>query len=746
MNIGFSFTIISSIYAILLTVIFFSKKRLQTLENKVYSLIVLVCFIGSMISLALDYFMLNLDSFPTLNFIFSRLYLCYMLVYTSMITLYVIIITYITKNMDESVKKKRLKCGIIFVTFVTLIGTIIVNSLPMYYVSEPLKVYSYGPAVDALYVITRSYVVLWLIILFTNIKRVKEKKYWPMIIYIVFGAIISYIQGAHPEYLLATSMTVFVTFLMYFTIENPDLKLIRELEIARTQAEKANLAKTDFLSSMSHEIRTPLNAIVGFSECVSQAESLESAKNDAKDIVLASQNLLEIVNGILDISKIEANKMEVVESQYHLKDTLDGIVKLVSPRIGEKPIELKVNYASDLPSVLYGDAGKLKQVVTNILTNAVKYTNAGTITFECNCVNTNGISSLVISIEDTGRGIKPDKIDKLFNKFERLDEDRNTTTEGTGLGLAITKRLVELMGGKIVVQSVYGQGSKFTVYLKQKIVSMEQLVSLETDNKELSADLSGMKVLVVDDNSLNIKVALRLLKNYGINAESATSGRECIELVNAGKTYDLILMDDMMPKMTGTETFHKLKKITGFNTPVVALTANAISGMKEKYLKEGFDDYLAKPIEKNELSRILNIFTDNHFNPIIDTFNEHKLDTEYLKRNDVDLQSALTYLENMEAYNETLEEFVKSVEEKLRDLKKYYQMEDMTNYAIIAHSLKSDSKYLGFVSLTNIALEHELKSKKNDLIFIKENYNKLVLEVIKYIKISQKYLDKEIYK
>ena len=241
------------------------------------------------------------------------------------------------------------------------------------------------------------------------------------------------------------------------------------------------------------------------------------------------------------------------------------------------------------------------------MTNAIKYTERGLITFEVSCINYKNTTRLMISIEDTGRGIKPDKIDKLFTKFNRLEEDRNTTLEGTGLGLAITKSLVEMMNGKIIVQSKYGSGSKFTVYLSQKIVSMNDNV-VEDDVKEIElVDYSSKKVLVVDDNNLNIKVAVRLLRNFKIVPDTCVSGIECLEKVKENK-YDLILLDDMMPKFSGVDTFHKLKENEDFETPVVILTANAITGMKEKYMKEGLDDYLAKPIDKLELIRVLDKF------------------------------------------------------------------------------------------------------------------------------------------
>jgi CheY-like chemotaxis protein len=274
--------------------------------------------------------------------------------------------------------------------------------------------------------------------------------------------------------------------------------------------------------------------------------------------------------------------------------------------LGEKPIEFKTNFDETIPRVLYGDASRVKQVCVNILTNAIKYTKEGWIEFKISSVIKDSTCRLIISVEDTGIGIKQENIGKLFNRFERLDMKDNATIEGTGLGLAITKKLLDLMGGKIVVQSVFGKGSKFTISIDQKVVKNPtiKLDEIESHDEE-KVTITNKLVLLVDDNKINLKVAEKLLSTYGVNSESVLSGFEAIEKVKSGTKYDLILLDDMMPVISGSETLVKLKEMPTFEIPVVALTANAITGMKEEYLKKGFNDYLSKPIEKDELNRVM---------------------------------------------------------------------------------------------------------------------------------------------
>ncbi len=506
----------------------------------------------------------------------------------------------IARNEME-VKKKRY---FIFV-FYYIVLAVILWFLPIDCVIENNFATRYTTGMSVFFTYGISAIAMTVIIglLIIHLKNLKNQKYIPVFLFLIIGGVAIVVQIFNPQLLLMTYVETFICVIMYFTIENPDIKLMNQIALAKDHAEKANRAKSDFLSSMSHEIRTPLNAIVGFSEMIEYETEIEACKEDARDIIMASHNLLEIVNGILDISKIEANKMEIINKDYSLVSELENLSKLMIPRIGEKPIELVTNFAPDIPPTLHGDIGKIKQILTNLLTNAIKYTDAGRIDFKVKCVNDKNKCKLMFSVSDTGRGIKNEMIHSLFTKFNRLDEDKNSTIEGTGLGLAITKSLVEMMGGKIVVQSEYGIGSNFTVYLPQRITYTNY--ELEVNKIEENYNFSGYKVLIVDDNRLNLKVADKLLKKYKIDTTLVESGIECIKLIQSNKNFDLILMDDMMPKLKGTETLLKLKEMSDFHIKTVVLTANAFTGIREKYIQDGFDDYLSKPIEKTELLNIL---------------------------------------------------------------------------------------------------------------------------------------------
>lgn len=598
-----SFSICSFIFVLMFIIFYFSKERLNTLDTKMYSCILVTNIIGIMIDV-FGYFIFKIyGSESFISIMVSKFYLVYYFLWAYFFLLYIFVISFRDKS-EYLLQKKFTKTTIILTS---LFICLIILIMPIQITYEDNVAYSSGLSVNMVYGLCFIMVGIMLYCLLRNFKKISTKEYIPLLTFMVLSTFCMIIQKTYPEITLMLMCHSIVTSLMYFTIENPDVKMVKELEVAKNEAEKANHAKSEFLSSMSHELRTPLNAIVCFSELLESKESLDSESKDfAKDIVSASHNLLDLVNGVLDISKIEAGKMELINKEYNSFELFNSLSTMVIPRIGDKPIDFKTVIASDIPPVLKGDTGKLKQIILNLLTNAIKYTDKGFIKYRVECINDykNNQTKLIITVTDTGRGIKKEDIDRLFKKFERLEEDRNTSIEGTGLGLAITESLAELMGGKVTVISDYGKGSTFKFVVVEEIVNKESNLIVNEQTTLNYETFEGKKVLVVDDSKLNLKVAENVLKNFKVSTETVTSGLECLSCVKS-KKYDIIFMDIMMPNMSGVEVLKKLRE-EKVNIPVIALTADAIEGQEEKYISEGFDGYLSKPIDKTKLKVILN--------------------------------------------------------------------------------------------------------------------------------------------
>ncbi len=426
-----------------------------------------------------------------------------------------------------------------------------------------------------------------------------------------------------------------VATIFTLTDDSEHYRYMDELKRQKEIADEANKAKSQFLANMSHEIRTPINAVLGFNEMIAEecrgsldggedadpAGAFENIGIYSRNIQSAGNNLLSIINDILDFSKIEAGKLDMVYAPYSLGSLLNDVSNMVFFRAGEKGLDFTVDADPDIPNELLGDKARVRQVLTNLLVNAVKYTDKGSVRLTVRCKADKGreegrVLRLIMEVKDTGIGMHPEDIDKLFTKFQRLDLAHNSTVEGTGLGLAISSQLMKMMGGTIRVESEYGKGSEFIMELPQKIVSAERLGDFKDrfENNVINVKPGGKsfkapeaRILIVDDTRINLTVAKGLLKHTKIQIDTAGSGSEAIELARA-KSYDLILMDQRMPGMEGTEAMKAIKEEKDSlnpETPVICLTADAIIGAKERYMAEGFTDYLAKPINSRELVKTL---------------------------------------------------------------------------------------------------------------------------------------------
>lgn len=522
------------------------------------------------------------------------------------------------------------------------------------------------------------------------------------------------------------------------------------------EAKSANRAKSLFISQMSHEIRTPINTIMGMNEVIIRESDDEEIVKYASTVAASSKALLAIVNDVLDISKIEAGKMEIVESKYNVANLLTDVYDMVVNRAKNKSLSLEVRCEEDVPLHLLGDASRLTQVLLNLLTNAIKYTHKGGIVMSVSTPRSGEGVFLHIEIKDTGIGISPENMDKLFEKFERLEINKNQNIEGSGLGLFITKNLVELMGGTITAQSVYGKGSVFTVLIPQKVESAETIGLFDPEKQRDSMNNSriqseftaeNVKILAVDDVEMNLTVLRHLLKKYDIIPETVMSGKECLQKIKEQR-YDLIFLDHMMPELDGIETFHLMRESEdnlNQDVPIVMLTANAILGMEKKYLSEGFSGYLSKPILVEELEEIL-----IEFLPEDKIYYEEKDEIEMTEENLTGLdalKSAITYIDiesaichcagNEEFYIEMLKEFVgNKMYEKIPNL---FVQKDWEEYTIQVHSLKGVARMLGLTQLAELAEKLQFAAQAKQEEVIKVNHTLLMdtyTEIIEAIKAS----------
>lgn len=522
-------------------------------------------------------------------------------------------------------------------------------------------------------------------------------------------------------------------------LDMTDIKsYINEIKCVRRQAEKASIAKSEFLANMSHEIRTPMNAIIGLNDIIMEECEDTEIYAHAKDVQSAARNLLAIINDILDLSKVESGKMELVYVDYYIKNMANEIIAMMDMAASQRGLILKYECDETIPCCYSGDDGRIKQILINIINNAIKFTKKGYVrTYITGKPGKNEDEEvLIFYIEDTGCGIREEDLNRIFEDFRQVDSKRNRSAEGTGLGLAIVKHLVELMGGTIDVESTYGKGTMVTIMIPQRIVDrrpVSETPEIPQNEQKITDNFTapGVKVLIVDDNVINRKVARGFLKNYTFDLTEAESGPEAIQLVG-DQRYDIIFMDHMMPGMDGIEVAEIIRRDCGENgaAPVIiALTANAMEGMREHFLEHGFDDFISKPLDRRELHKLLLRWVPEKYRQADDKKEESKpLDASVFKIDGIDMDAAMNYYSGDEdGFVDLLELYCmdgKRKTELLRGLVKT----DILRYQIEVHGLKSASANIGAVKVSDMARSHENAAAQGDIEFITGQFPMLLAE------------------
>ena len=592
---GIYFLIEAIVYSMLLMTVYFRKKVFKSKENKVYSILVVVSFFELIVEFILDFVGPMYKEIPNVSYFVARLFSFGVELWITILLCYVLFVCLSIKKKERYIPVVRNIAIVLMIIFTTLNFI-----LPLNFKYDGYIAYTYGPSVNTIYLSAFLYSFIGIIALIRNIKNIKDKRFFPILIFLIVGGIASYIQYMNPGLLLATPIHAFITFLMYFTIENPDVKMIEEYHKAKEISDNANEDKTMFLYNMTNDIRLITKDInYNTDAAINEMSNKKLDKDLVNDYLRAikenTARFTTMTNEILDVDSIDSASIKVYDDKYNIKLLLKKIVTLYSDECSKKGLTFRSDIASDLPEYLYGDNLGLKNVLISILDNSIKYTKEGYIELNVNTIIKNNIARLIITIEDSGVGISPDEMDSIFYKRKEEIDGSNMKSN-----LFTARKLITLMGGTIIPSSIYGTGTTMKIVLDQKVA---KVFDEKLDKYEEVYDKK--KILLVDDNISTEKIVSKLLKDTNIELDYVSLGKEALDKIRGKEKYDLILLDEVMDPLDGVTVMKKFKDIRNFKTNVILLTRNNEYEYNEEYLKYGFSGYLLKPISKDKLFEII---------------------------------------------------------------------------------------------------------------------------------------------
>ena len=580
-------TIISFFYSVLLMIAYFSKDKIKTLENKVYSKLIIINFIGIILELFCTIFAGYAKDYLVFYTILNKLFLVELTIWCSVFSVYVFLIS---SKKEKNELKSYLKKVSIFHIVIDVITMFLIFVLPVQFNINDLGyvMYSYGPSVNIVFISSTLYIILMFTCLIRNFKNIKSKKYLPIYVYMVIGVLVGIVQKLHPEILAFTSMEAFITVIMYFTIENPDKKLLEEIHTSKKIADAANEDKSMLIYNMMNEVKSIASDINKSSEVILNSNNLEENRFFAREIISSNNKLYSMANNIYNIDVIDDINVKTVKNKYNIKLLLKEVISKNKELFEDKDISFRFNIDSNLPNTLYGDSINLKNVLNTIIGNSYKYTDKGYVELSVNAIFKKDIVRLIIKIEDSGIGIKAEDLDKCLNK--------NTKDQNSLYG---ARKTINIMGGNLLISSEYNKGTIVTIILDQKIY---------TDSNKDNYDnyVNNKKILIIDDNNSSTKIISKILDKHNILYDSSNLGKEALDRIRKGDKYDLILLDEDMPYMNGISVMNKFSKIKGFDTNVILLTKNSNIIYDDIYKDSGFSDYIIKPIDKDDLMNKIN--------------------------------------------------------------------------------------------------------------------------------------------